>query len=324
MTEQQNVVPFQSDKSVESSKSADKQKSAPAPQELGVLARLIERFAPHDGRFDLPVPGLHVLRQSSPSSELQHTLSKPGLCLVAQGTKCVYLADRRYEYNESRMAVYAAEVPLGVKFIEASKAEPYLCLVVHIDRKKLSELIFRAYPNGLPMTRHNEAIYLDEANPDIVRSAIRMLELILSQDNADLLAPLMIDEILIRLLRSPAGAAIAHIGLSDSHAFKVAEAITWIKEHFREPIKIDHLAELANMSSSSFHHHFKSVTKMTPLQFQKTMRLQEARQLLLTRAVDISTACHRVGYASVSQFSREYSRMFGRAPSKDIGHYRDH
>ena len=287
------------------------------------LARLIEKFAPHDGSFDLPVPGLHVIRQSESTTELSHTMSMPGLCIVAQGAKQVFLAGNSYQYNETRLAVYAAEVPVGVKYIHASKAEPYLCLVVRIDRQKLTDLIFKTYPNGLPMTQHNEAIYLGKANPHMVQSAIRMLELILKQDNPDLLAPLMVDEILIRLLRSPAGASIAQIGLADSNADKITKAISWIKEHFREAIKVEKLASLANMSPSSFHSHFKSVTKMTPLQFQKTLRLHEARQLLLTRAQDISSACHSVGYASVSQFSREYSRLFGRPPSKDIGSYRD-
>lgn len=138
-----------------------------------------------------------------------------------------------------------------------------------------------------------------------------------------MLVPLVIDEILIRLLRSPAGPAIAQIGLTDSNAHKVSRAISWIKDNYALPIKIDELAKVASMSPSSFHSHFKSITSMSPLQFQKTMRLHEARNFMITEMMDVSTACHEVGYSSVSQFSREYSRLFGSSPSRDVDRYRE-
>lgn len=137
------------------------------------------------------------------------------------------------------------------------------------------------------------------------------------------MAPLVIDEILIRLLRSPAGPAIAQIGLTDSYAQKVARAISWIKNNYAEPVLVEDLAKISGMSTSSFHLHFKEITAMSPLQFQKAIRLQEARNLMFAKMIDVSSASLQVGYASVSQFSREYARYFGSSPNKDIAQLRD-
>ncbi|MCC2605119.1 helix-turn-helix domain-containing protein [Planctobacterium marinum] len=179
-------------------------------------------------------------------------------------------------------------------------------------------------PNGLAKNAQTRVIYLGDSNPSIVKSAIRILELIIHQEDADLLVPLVVDEILIRLLRSPAGPEIAQIGLTDSNAHKISRAIAWIKDNFACPLKVEDLAKMAGMSLSSFHSHFKSITAMSPLQFQKNFRLQEARNYMITRHLDVSSACHLVGYSSLSQFSREYSRLFGASPSKDLHRYRNH
>ena len=142
-------------------------------------------------------------------------------------------------------------------------------------------------------------------------------------EDAELLAPLVIDEILIRLLRSPIGVRVAQIGLADSGVQGVAKAVSWLRANFSEPMKVEDLAELAHMSVSSFHQHFKSVTSMSPLQYQKVLRLQEARRLMLSTMMDAGAACWHVGYQSASQFSREYSRIFGNAPTKDIARLRE-
>ncbi|HPF60185.1 MAG TPA: AraC family transcriptional regulator [Candidatus Competibacteraceae bacterium] len=294
----------------------------PDREDLKKLAVLIDKFAPHDGRFDLSGHSLHVVKETKTTAETTHTLSQPGMCIVAQGAKRVSLTQHVYDYNESRMVVYAAEVPICARITEASPEEPFLCLVVQLDPQKLIDLIMKVFPRGVPKTLNTQAIYAGNSHPKIVIAAIRILELIVQQEDADLLVPLVMDEILIRLLRSPAGPSIAQIGITDSHAQKISRAIAWLKKNYTEPVKVEDLAGISGMSPSSFYSHFKSITSMSPLQFQKTLRLQEARNLMMTRKADVSRASFQVGYASLSQFSREYSRLFGSSPSQDIAQFR--
>jgi AraC-like DNA-binding protein len=215
------------------------------------------------------------------------------------------------------MAVYSTEVPVSAKIVKASEAEPYLCLIVDIEPQKLAELTVKAFPHGVPRGQHPRALFIGKANPKIVEAGSRLLELLAQPDDAEFLQPLIIDEIFIRLLRSDIGSLVAQIASNDSSLQRILRAISWIREHFKEPMKVEELAAMSNMSVSAFHAHFKTVTSMTPLQFQKELRLHEAKQLMLTRMMDVSTACMYVGYSSVSQFSREYSRLFGVSPSKD-------
>lgn len=286
--------------------------------DLAKLAMLIERFAPYDGRIALPVANLHVVKHSSSQNGTIHAVSKPSICIAAQGRKSVTLAEQTYQYGAKNMVVYAEEVPVRVRYVDASAEKPYLCLVVHIDPMRLTDLLLKVFPNGVKKSAQARAIYLDDHQPKIIKAAINLLELIATQDNAELLVPLVIDEILIRLLRSQAGAQIAQIGLKDSHASKVSRAIQWLKINYAEAVTINKLATIAGMSTSAFHNHFKNITAMSPLQFQKHLRLQEARTYMITHNKDVSTASHYVGYSSVSQFSREYSRLFGHPPSKDL------
>ncbi|MFV0322740.1 MAG: AraC family transcriptional regulator N-terminal domain-containing protein [Alphaproteobacteria bacterium] len=285
---------------------------------LEQLAGLIEKYAPHDGRFKLAIDGVHVTRMSTITDISTHSLALPGICIVAQGAKQVFLAEQAYEYDESNLIVYAAEVPVTTRITKANKDAPFLCLVIQLDPQKLTGAIHKVFPNGVPKVAETQAIYIGKNNNQILNPAIRLMQIILAQDDADLLAPLMIEEILIRLLRSPSGVAIAQIAVTDSHAQKVAKAIVWLKENYNQTMKVGELADIAGMSASSFHNHFKNITAMSPLQFQKTIRLHEARNLITQQMTDVTQAGYAVGYASVSQFSREYSREFGVSPSKDI------
>ncbi|MBI1216224.1 MAG: helix-turn-helix domain-containing protein, partial [Alphaproteobacteria bacterium] len=277
----------------------------------------------HDGRFDVDIPGLHLIRYSKTNETSNRVMSQPGLCVVAQGAKRVMLGHDVYEYDKSSMAAYAAEVPIASNVVRASEAEPYLCLVLDLDPRRIAELALKVFPHGLPKTQAAKAIYIEQSDAKIVSAATRLLELLPQPDDGELLAPLLTDEILIRLLRSPAGAQIAQIGVSDSSMHKISRAISWLRDNYAEPMKVGNLAEIANMSESSFHQHFKAVMAMSPLQFQKTLRLQEARNLMLSKMMDVSSASLQVGYASVSQFSREYSRFFGSSPSRDIAELRE-
>ena len=296
--------------------------SGPNKAHLGKLARLISAYAPHDGSFELRIPGLQVSRASRTNTECAHALRLPSLCFIAQGAKTVIVGEEVYEYDPSRMLVFSVALPVAAQVTQASYSEPYLALRLDLDPHRIAELILKVYPHGLPPVQERSAVYVTPVDVSIVNAATRLMECLAQPDDSELLAPLVMDEILIRLLRSPIGVRVAQMGFAESSLHRVAKAISWLRDNFSQPMKVEELAALVHMSASSFHEHFKSVTSMSPLQYQKALRLQEARRLMLSTMMDAGTASQRVGYLSASQFSREYSRFFGSAPTKDIARLR--
>jgi AraC-like DNA-binding protein len=286
------------------------------------LARRIAAYAPHDGTFDLRITGLHASRFSRINSECVHALRLPCLSIIAQGAKTVIVGQEVYEYDSSRMLVYSVALPVAAQITQASHSDPYLALRLDLEPQKVAELVLRVFPHGVPSIQERRAVYITELDANIINAAIRLIECLAQPMDSALLAPLVIDEILIRLLRSPIGFRVAQMGFTESSVHRIAKAISWLRANFCQPMKVEDLAELVNMSVSSFHEHFRSVTSMSPLQYQKALRLQEARRLMLSTMMDASIASQRVGYVSASQFSREYSRFFGSAPMKDVARLR--
>jgi AraC-like DNA-binding protein len=282
------------------------------------LARLIAAYAPHDGSFELRVPGLSASRSSRTNAECVHALRLPSLCIIAQGAKTVIVGQEVYEYDASRMLVFSVALPVAAQVTLASYSEPYLALRLDLDPHKIAELVLKVFPHGLPPVQERRAVYVTPIDVSVVNAAARLMECLAQPGDVELLAPLVMDEILIRLLRSPIGVRVAQMGFAESSLHRVAKAISWLRDNFSQPMKVEELAELVHMSVSSFHEHFKSVTSMSPLHYQKVLRLEEARRLMLSAMMDAGTAGQRVGYLSASQFSREYSRFFGSAPTKDI------
>lgn len=288
----------------------------PAMPALARLAQLLLANAPQDGSFETCIRGVHAIRASTTSAELVHGLHRPALCIVAQGAKTVMLGDESYEYDPSRMMIFSLDLPIAAMIRQASVAAPYLSFRLDFDQDRLAELILKAYPDGVPAVANRRAVYVAQAGEAIVDAAARLMALADQPEDAALLAPLAIDEIVLRLLRGPFGARLAQLGRIESH--RIGKVVDWIRRHYDQPVRIDDLAALAHMSPSTLHEHFKSLTSMSPLQFQKTLRLQEARRLMLSTGMDAGLACRRVGYASASQFSREYARHFGSAPTRDM------
>lgn len=233
------------------------------------------------------------------------------------------LGQEVYEYDESRMIAFSVDLPVAAQITRASTSKPFLAIRLDLDPHKVAELVLKVYPHGLHQTQESRAVNVGQTSVSIVNAAKSLMELMSQPGDAELLAPLAIEEILIRLLRSPIGSRVAQIGLAKSSVNGIAKAVSWLRENFSQPMKVEELAELAHMSVSSFHQHFKAVTSMSPLQFQKALRLQEARRLMSSTMTDASTASWKVGYQSASQFSREYSRFFGSAPTKDIARLRE-
>lgn len=286
------------------------------------LAGLLAAYAPHDGSFDLRIPGLMVSRISRVNKDCVHALRVSSLCIVAQGGKTVIVGDQVYEYDASQMIVFSVALPVAAQVTQASPSQPYLSLRLELDPHKIAELVLKVYPRGLPPIQERSAVYLTPVDDCIVNAAIRLMECLAHPGDAELLGPLVTEEILIRLLRSPIGIRVAQMGFAESSVQRIAKAISWLRGNYSQPMKVEELAEMVHMSVSSFHEHFKAVASMSPLQYQKVLRLQEARRLMLSAMVDAGTASQRVGYLSPSQFSREYSRFFGSAPTRDIARLR--
>jgi AraC-like DNA-binding protein len=294
----------------------------PSEPDVTKLARLICAYAPHDGSFDLRIPGLHASRFSRINTECVHAIQLPSLCVIAQGAKTLIVGQEVYEYNPSRMLVVFVALPVAAQITQASHSEPYLALRVDLDPHKIADLVLKVYSHGLPPVQERRAVYVTPVDVSIVNAATRLVECLAQPGDAELIAPLVVDEILIRLLRSPIGVRVAQMGLAESSVHRVSKAISWLRDNFSQPMKVEDLAGLVHMSVSSFHEHFKSVTSMSPLRYQKVLRLQEARRLMVSAMMDASAASRLVGYLSASQFSRDYGRFFGSAPTKDIARLR--
>ena len=284
---------------------------------LEELARLIERSAPGDGVHETPVPRLAAIRVSRPSEPI-HALQQPAFCIVARGRKQVMLGSETVEYGAGQHLVFSVDLPVIGQIVEA----PYLCLRLDLDVAQLGGLMLESAPQRAPSGTPPRGLMLSAVTEELLDAAARLARLADSPGDIATLAPLAEREILYRLLQGDHAGMLREIARADSRSAQIGRAIAWIKQHFRAPFAIETVAALAGMSPSAFHEHFKAVTAMSPLQYQKQLRLQEARRLILAQAMDAASAGHRVGYDSPSQFSREYRRLFGAPPLRDAARLR--
>lgn len=222
------------------------------------------------------------------------------------------------EYDPSRMLVLGVDLPIAGQVTRASHSEPYLGFILQLDPERIAGLAARVYRDGIPKPTDIGAFYVGKTTTGIVDAVTRLLNLLTRPEEADLLGPLVIDEILIRLLQTPIGVRVAQIGKPTSGVRRIAQAVTWIRTHFAQSVTVAQVAASVSMSESSLYEQFKAVTSLSPLQYQKVLRLHEARRLMLFQKMNARDAGQQVGYLSPSQFSREYSRYFGLAPAKDI------
>ena len=296
--------------------------AAPGPIALRRLASLIARHAPQDGVFPLRLPGTYALRRGRITSEPVHATLGPSLCIVAQGAKVLMLGREVFEYDPSRILVFTVDLPVAGQVTRASRTDPFLGFRLDLAPARVAELAARVYPHRLPSSPESRGLFVGHATDGIVEAAARLLDLMAQPEEVDLIGPLVVDEILIRLLRTPVGARVAQIGRAESGVHRIGRAVSWIREHFAQPITVEDMAAIAGMRASSFHQRFKAVTTISPLQYQKALRLHEARRLMLFQGLDAGESAYRVGYLSASQFSREYTRLFGHAPTRDIARLR--
>jgi AraC-like DNA-binding protein len=239
---------------------------------------------------------------------------------VAQGTKQVVLGSETLEYDPANYLITSVDLPVVCQVVRATRHIPYLALSVTLDVRQIAELMSELpEPPPAPPGR---GMSIGRLSAPLFDAVLRLVNLLETPTDIPVLWPLIEREILFRLLSSDQGAWLRHIAMTGSRTHQIARAIDWLKTHYAEPLKIENLARISHMSPSSLHHHFKMVTTMSPLQYQKQLRLQEARRLMLSESVDAALAAHRVGYESPSQFSREYRRLFGAPPIRDIAQLR--
>lgn len=284
------------------------------------LARTIARFAPEDGILDTEIPRLSLVRWSRGAVPV-HMLQRPALCIVARGAKQVLLGETVIAYGPSSCLVASLDLPITGSVTQASPEAPYLCFCLYLEVDLLTELLL-TMPAPAQMEDGGLGLSLHPVSEPLIDAANRLTALLGSPAEAPMLAPLVERELLIRLIAGPTGGLIRAIAAGDSRTSQIARAIGWLKAHFRESFSGRELARIAGMSLSGFHDHFRRATAMTPLQYQKQLRLQEARRLMMTHHITAADAAGRVGYESPSQFSREYSRKFGLPPQRDADHWR--
>jgi AraC-like DNA-binding protein len=287
------------------------------------IASIAARFSTGDGETATAIEGLGVSRRTSPSAPC-HGSYRPCFAMVIQGKKSVQLGSDTINYGAGDYLLTSLDLPVAWRVVEASAEVPHFCITVAISSDKVLDLV-----GETGLVKHAEpakgqrGIMVNVATPELMDAAVRLMRLLDRPNDIAALAPLVEREILYRILTGPAGAQLINIAVADSHGNRIARAIALLKENFASSLRIEDLAEHVSMSVSSFHHHFKSITAMTPVQYQKHLRLHEARRLMLVEGLDVGNAGHRVGYQSPSQFSREYSRLYGLSPARDMEAVRD-
>ncbi len=280
------------------------------------LRKRLSRAVPEDGQVE-PLPGL-TLHRSSLAAQPLHSVSHPSFCVIAQGSKEVHLGERRYQYDPYHYLLATAELPIQGQILEASPQRPYLSLILTLDAALVSSVMIEAGHVAPPGHTAVPAIDVSPLSATLLDALLRLVRLLDTPEDAPVLAPLITREIVYRLLRGEQGDRLQHIAVVDGESHRIARALKRLHEEFDQTIRVESLAEELGMSTSSFYHHFKAVTEMSPLQFQKQLRLQEARRLMLAEDLSASSAGYQVGYSDASHFSREYKSLFGSPPVRDV------
>ncbi|MCG7209171.1 AraC family transcriptional regulator [Streptomyces arenae] len=294
---------------------------------LDELRALIDRHAPRDADAVPAIDGLLLTRAERPTGP-RSGIVDPVLALVAQGAKRLTLGGRIYDYEVGQYLVVSVDLPVSGHCTRATPDRPFLGFGLRIRPARLAALLLESGTGpragtGRRRTDDLPALAVGDASADLLDAVVRMVRLLDRPADIPVLAPMVEREILWRLITGEQGALVRQIGLADSRLTQISRAVRFIREHYTEPLRVEDLARLSGMSASPFHRHFRAVTAMTPIQYQKHIRLQEARLRLMSSTDDIADVGYAVGYDSASQFSREYRRQFGRPPGADAARLRN-
>ncbi|EIM95302.1 AraC family transcriptional regulator [Paraburkholderia hospita] len=281
------------------------------------LARAIARFAQSDGDYATAIPALSLHRRKGPTEPL-HCIFNLGLGVVAQGNKQALVGEEVVNYGPGQSMLTSIDLPVISHVTRGSTEEPMLGLMLTLDSRQIVKTAAEMQLPAPPRTSAFAPITIETLDGAMIGVLIRLIELLDQPALAPHLAPLYQHEILVRLLVGPHRTQLQHLAANGSPSQQIARAVAWLKQNFSNELRVDDLAAHAHMSPSTFRQHFRNITGTSPLQYQKQLRLQEARQLMLSLGVDAGSAAVQVGYESASQFSREYSRLFGAPPQQDV------
>lgn len=281
------------------------------------LVERIARAVRADGTIQ-PLPGLYLSRRSVPLEPL-HSVVNPSLCVVAQGSKEVLLGEKRYRYDPAQYLLTAVELPWVSQVLEASRERPYLSLRLELNPALVNTVLVESGCfSAPPVPADPMAMAVSPVEADLLDASVRLVRLLDCPDDIQALLPLVTREIIYRLLIGEQGGRLGHLAVSEGRASQITRAIERIRHDFDQPLRIEQTARELGMSVSGFHHHFKAVTALSPLQYQERLRLLEARRLLLNERLDATGAAYRVGYHDASHFNREYKALFGVPPMRDV------
>lgn len=280
------------------------------------LVERIGRAVQKDG-VEEPLPGLHLARSSVPHQPL-HSVVEPSICVIVQGSKEVLLGERRYHYDPTHYLLTTVTLPRVSQVLSASKERPYLSLRLELDPSLVSSVAVEADHAWSKQQAAVSAITVSLLDDHLREAFVRLVRLVDSPDHARVLGPLITREILYWLLMGEQGSRLRHLALQGGYTPDIVQAVQRLRQHFDQPLRIEEMAQDMGMSVSGFHHHFKALTALSPLQFQKQVRLQEARRLMLSEDLDATRAAYRVGYQDAAYFNREYKSLFGVPPMRDV------
>lgn len=298
--------------------------SNPRHPQLNELARLIHQYTVNEGVNITRLPSLSLIRESEITEPI-FRLNEASFCVIVQGQKEMLLGRERFRYGPGSYIVATMDLPVSGQVIEASPTAPYLALKLEFTCSEILEVVQHTGFSAQIHSDTRRAMYVSSTSPELLDAVIRLGRLLEGNgEDIVMLYPLFKKEILYRVLKGPQGSALEQIAREGTHTYRIRTVIEYIVTHVSQQVRMEDLAEIAHMSQASFHRHFKAVTAMSPLQFIKQLRLQEARRLLMSQSMDASEAAYQVGYESPSQFSREYSRLFGCPPMEDIKRLRGH
>jgi len=283
---------------------------------LETVKRFLEPHGGRDGWFATGVDGVHII-QLSDNLPSKGSVYKPSLCITLQGAKQVAVGDKTFDYGEMAFLLVAVDIPAFGRLVQASKARPCIGLTIELDVAILREVVEQMQEAPLPADDRGIGVFTSPLQGELADTVLRLVKTLDQPGAVPVLRPAIMRELSYWLLTGPHGSEICKLVLPHTHLHRVADAIFFLRENFTRTVRMEELAAAARMGLSSFHQHFKTLTAMTPLQFQKQLRLLEARRLMAADEVPVSTAAFEVGYESVSQFSREYSRLFGISPKRD-------
>jgi AraC-like DNA-binding protein len=282
------------------------------------LARKIASFIGSRERLITDIPGLLLSRRTAPTAPASATY-EPSLAVVAQGRKRADLGGTSFIFDESRYLLTSLDLPVICNVIEASEEVPYLCFVLKLDMTMVRELLGREEIQTTEAPSDSPAMATGETTAELLAACCRLIDLLNTPQDIPFLSGLIQREIVYRILRGPKGARLRAIATLGDQSHRTAKAIAWVRANYAKPLRVEDLAKVAGMGVSTLHHHFRALTSMSPLQYQKQLRLHAARERMLMHGLDAASAAFEVGYESASQFNREYSRRFGLPPKRDIG-----